>query len=467
MKIPIIKFFSVLYFNKNASNCIIYFQSTLVPTEIIWDNITIHLRHYDLKGFISKLVSEGYILGKQTYTLTLDSNGNEKKSDNYKELNIIYDENNFINLNVNLYKEILGFLEVNDLFSILGVGGIITSREYSQFSLSDITKAKSNDYSLYEKLINIIIPHNINESNLDFDFEYQDVLCVVSAYNANDTILQVLYALENQDLDDEFYDHFELCLVDDNSDQEIINTIKVQSFQRLRNIRYLKNYSNLNQGKILNEVFVNSRVNQQILLSLDGDIVLEKNYLRNHLIRQNLYQNISTGSCRENSDLEVLKDIDKLSEGYQSLKPDYMKDSRYYKKYNPTLVGGIGESFESRPFEESDYYRTLGHGSVIKGNVNLQMLYKGHNFIMPVDSFRSANYAGRYYEGWGDEDGYIGRKIFAAGTFIVPVISTAVYHINHPPRSFNSIESRDEALKRNVETRNKYLKTMDSYFHIN
>lgn len=467
--IPIIKIINNLNYSNSLEEIKIEIKSNFEPIQIKWGSNTFHIRSYEIRNFISQLEIIGYKLESRNTKITIGRDFGEiptlsKVVENFS-LHLYFNEK--FKISNETFEHVFGFLKQTDIFELLGIGGILDNVQNDEIHLNDISIKKSNDYRLYEKLINFIIPHDINNTDFKSDFEIQEVLATISLYNSKDTIAQVLYALDNQNVEDKFYDHFQLIMIDDNSDDEIIPFIKSLKFSRLKNFSFIKNYQNLNQGQVLNEAWINAKENQEIFLSLDTDIIIQQNYLKNHLCRMNLYQSISTHSCREASDDENLKSVHNLSKIYRDLVPDYKKDSRYHKVYDANLVGGIGEIVESFPFEESDYYCSLGNNKKIKGNVDLQMLYKGHNFVVPAAAIRAAAYAGRHNVGWGDEDGYIGRKIIAAGAFIVPVISTSVMHVNHPPRSFSSIEDRNLALKRNVEERNRLLSEKNYYFHIN
>ena len=48
------------------------------------------------------------------------------------------------------------------------------------------------------------------------------------------------------------------------------------------------------------------------------------------------------------------------------------------------------------------------------------------------------------------EDYYTGIQVLLAGGYIIPVLSSSVYHLDHPPRS-GSNEKKSEEAQRNLK----------------
>lgn len=44
------------------------------------------------------------------------------------------------------------------------------------------------------------------------------------------------------------------------------------------------------------------------------------------------------------------------------------------------------------------------------------------------------------------EDAYFSSKLISEGCYVIPVLSSCVYHINHPPRSGSIEQKKKEAL---------------------
>ena len=60
------------------------------------------------------------------------------------------------------------------------------------------------------------------------------------------------------------------------------------------------------------------------------------------------------------------------------------------------------------------------------------------------------------FKGWGMEDSYFASTIISNGCFVIPVLSSCVYHVNHPPRS-GSLEQKTKEAKENFEKYNKMI----------
>jgi hypothetical protein len=65
------------------------------------------------------------------------------------------------------------------------------------------------------------------------------------------------------------------------------------------------------------------------------------------------------------------------------------------------------------------------------------------SFLQKVNGF------GNEFNGWGLEDTFFGAKVISSGNFIIPLLSTGVYHINHPPRS-GSEENKQKEYDENL-----------------
>ena len=81
----------------------------------------------------------------------------------------------------------------------------------------------------------------------------------------------------------------------------------------------------------------------------------------------------------------------------------------------------------------------------------------GHNFTCLRRKINHIAAFSTEFKGWGLEDSFFGAEMIAKGNFVIPVLSSGVYHINHPPRS-GSNEVKQKELHRNFKKYNSLLK---------
>jgi hypothetical protein len=84
-------------------------------------------------------------------------------------------------------------------------------------------------------------------------------------------------------------------------------------------------------------------------------------------------------------------------------------------------------------------------------------MVKGNNLSVDLREARSIQFPPDFV-GWGPEDVCFAAKGIARGSFVVPVLSTGVFHRDHSPRS-GSLEIREAELRFNLERYARHLET--------
>ena len=69
----------------------------------------------------------------------------------------------------------------------------------------------------------------------------------------------------------------------------------------------------------------------------------------------------------------------------------------------------------------------------------------GHNICINKSQIKNYPAFSTEFHGWGLEDAYFASKMISNGCFVIPVLSSCVYHINHPPRSGSNEKKIKEA----------------------
>ena len=75
----------------------------------------------------------------------------------------------------------------------------------------------------------------------------------------------------------------------------------------------------------------------------------------------------------------------------------------------------------------------------------------GHNISLRRSNLMKIGNFSTNFKGWGLEDSYFGALCIFNNMYIIPVISSNVYHLDHPPRS-GTQEKKDQEFKFNLET---------------
>lgn len=462
--LPQIKTKYFLTLSKDDNHCLIEITDTFSKAGVRYSSgSTFYIPGYSVVTFIANLQDEGYKISKQEYIVqfnffdkkrkTLPSKTNVKVSTDYVD----NDELDYETIT----ESVSNFFNKNSYFKMLGFVEAIETNDKSPKSLTldKIYLNKSNDYSLYEKFINIFYCHNINEEDFG-KYKIKTLIIpltiVIPTFNAENTLDRTLFALDHQNLPSEYFKKIKLVIIDDHSTMPISQDWVKSRLVNISNIRIIRTSENVYPGEGRNLAYVN--VEKGAVLTMDADIILQQNHIINHIGRMHLYSNLITGSTRENIDDNENFSLKALHLNYPMLIPDTTKDSRYKATYGADYIGGPGHEFTISPFKDTNYYRNFGYGTSLISGIELSLMVKGHNFCMPIKLIRAANYCARFFGGGGDDDTYLGRKAIPAGAFVVPIVSTGTYHFKHLPRLQVDEESKTSDLKRNVRKRRRKMK---------
>jgi hypothetical protein len=132
--------------------------------------------------------------------------------------------------------------------------------------------------------------------------------------------------------------------------------------------------------------------------------------------------------------------------------PSFFNDFRLTRTVKERQLGVNPHRDEDEYVEimqETNYLRDFGYGRKI-GPYDLSAMVVGHNMSMRKELFIRVGGFSTEFKGWGLEDTYFGAVAITVGAFVIPVVSTGVYHINHPPRS-GSESKKLEEFKMNIE----------------
>ncbi|MFA5828419.1 MAG: glycosyltransferase family 2 protein [Candidatus Shapirobacteria bacterium] len=318
----------------------------------------------------------------------------------------------------------------------------------------------SNDYSGLAEFFKLITGHEIcdpNPSPVNFIQRLPSVSVIIPAYNLSESVLKTLKSLERQDHEI----NYEVIIVDDCSKKPITEQlIQVQGelLHRPIIIRKEKNTGSAQARNVGASVASND-----ILLFVDGDVVLTPNYLYEHLIRHKLFNKSVLVSFKENVNFDDPRiSYEAIQQGV--LLPNYQNDLRVTKYIDKDTMGYYPSNYMERGdifsiLSETNYFKTLSYGRRI-GNYDLPSMVIGHNFSIPNSFFRAIGGFDNKLIGYGLEDTFLGMVAVAAGAFIVPVLACGVYHIDHPTRRGDLNKLRQE-FRENSEIIENFLSTSE------
>jgi GT2 family glycosyltransferase len=327
-------------------------------------------------------------------------------------------------------------------------------------SLGEILKSKNNDYTrlayLFEKKTGL----NIVRSGYSRDISLTKSCSVIIPFYKNYSLLKrSLISLWYQELPQKFKkDKVEIIIVNDGSPLNLKNFIQ-QTKNFYRSVIYLKLKKNYGKAGAVAINLGLLYAKNEIIIFLNGDIVVPKDFLGSHLLRHEFLNKCIIVGFRHNISL---KDLDsRLDKQKQKIKilPSYKKDFRYEKFIPKEWIRGWRSAFKDIPLEnfnktchilkESNYFKNFGKGRII-GVWNLPFMFLACNvsvarkYVIEVGGFDLR------FKGWGCEDTHLGAKLIGRGLYLIPNLHATVYHLikgNHNKEKKKKIKEFYKNLK--------------------
>lgn len=306
-----------------------------------------------------------------------------------------------------------------------------------------VLRSKSNDYSdqaeAFSRLTGVQLLSTDRHCEL-WENQIVTTSVIIPCYNVDTTIVTTLESIAAQDLPEAYFQNLEVILVDDGSRFPVEKLLRGREFNfDIRVLRFGKNHG-VSHARSIGV----SESRGEILVFCDGDLALSRHYLRDHLVRNLVITNGLFLSFKE----EVKPDDPRLTptEIARGIDlPDYAADFRVIR---PESISNTNGS-QVRPLEDTNYFKAF-HGSREIGAKRLTNMVHGHNCSARREAILAAAPFDRRFIGWGMEDVYFALKMISGGNFIIPVLSSGVLHIDHPPRS-GSEQAKEREFRANGE----------------
>lgn len=317
-------------------------------------------------------------------------------------------------------------------------------------------EALSNDYSFLEKdfkqIANVEL---LSEENIQDYSYFKPVSIIIPSYNSNKKLIYTLLSIQSQNLSQSQKKLLQVIVVDDGSNEPVTTTINESGFYfdfDLNVIRIEKN-SDLSTAR---NIGIAAAKNHHLLF-IDSDILLTKNYIIDFVVRSQIIPNALFTSLRKNItiDSEIL-DIENVKKGLNT--PTIVDDSRL-KTITSSNFTNYENNIESGRYieilDDTNYFKKLGFGGSVAAH-DLPRMLPGHNIFTTKDVVNEVGGFCTKFKGWGIEDTYFAAKAVANGNYIIPVLSSSVFHIGYGPRD-GDMARKIKEFKHNIKIYNELL----------
>lgn len=303
----------------------------------------------------------------------------------------------------------------------------------------------SNDYSYIEKYYSLIMDSSLLTTN--FNNKYQDMFkemsIIIPVYNQD--VVPTLLSIQGQNISLSNKKKIQVIVIADGC--------KTNVFNRVKTVKNMLNFEvdviTLNENKGLS----NARnvglalAKYNLLLFIDSDIILSKDYLSDLNTRLQIIPNSIIVAMRKNIDKnDPLISSENLLKGVErTLEFDDSRVITNSKKYHIGWDKAYNGE-EISVLNDTNYFKELSFGSKI-GIYDLASVVTGHNIGVNKNMLRYSKAFCTEFKGWGLEDSYFAAQLIADGSYVIPMMSSCVYHQKHPPRSGNMKKKQEEAAK--------------------
>lgn len=306
---------------------------------------------------------------------------------------------------------------------------------------------RDNNYSMFEDFFQKITGVELLSRSDHYEGVVSgrhSVSIIIPYFNSGVSINKTLLGIASQQIDESVLSHLEVVVVDDASSIGITEKLVHRDYPFKLKIVSLSENSGVAHAR---EIGVVHSVGD-ILVFLDSDIVLSKHYLSDHIVRNSIIPNGVFVSFKQDVDPESSIVTDKMIELGLDV-GDYSRESRTNRSI-PIPIANSEDSSDQvvNMLEETFYFKNF-HGSQKLGLFSVAGMIVGHNFSMRRELVEKSQPFSRKFKGWGMEDYYTGIQVLLSGGYIIPVLSSSVYHLDHEPRS-GSNEKKSEEARRNL-----------------
>lgn len=323
---------------------------------------------------------------------------------------------------------------------------IFTAQQAEKFPcLQAILDGASNDYSPEDSLFEAQTGKKLDATGVAGLRTFAPVSVVVPYFRDGAKVLRTLQAIAQQDLTGAEFGQVEVLIVDDGSHDDLNEIVRGCRFPF--ELRVLMNYRNRGRSYVRNLGARSAK--HDILVFIDSDILLTRECLREHVLRNRICPGHIYNSLIHNvGELGELGQA--LDDGHGLPPPVRWNEYRTREEVKAGFLGiyDVPTDIVVQPLSETRNFRDFGCGKRL-GPYDLPCMMATYAISMTRDVFDRVGGFSSEFLGWGMEDTYFGSLAISAGAKIIPVLSAGGYHVAHPPRS-GSEEQKLAEFRRNI-----------------
>lgn len=318
--------------------------------------------------------------------------------------------------------------------------------------LSNLTNDYSELVDKYKlKIKNGLLSKNKIESQYKLN---TSISIIIPTYNSISTLESTLYTINKQSLSNKEFKLLEVIIIDDGS---IDQTKKIlTNYNRYK--FHLKYFKQPNSGRAIARNMGGNIASGDIIIFIDSDILLEKHFVREHGLRNQILKNGLFVSFRENIDL-----TDEDMGGFinKEIRPNIEKDFRFktisLKRWS--RISRLDISIKEREvklLQETNNFKEFGMGKILEA-WDLPAMFLTCSVSLRKKEFIKIGGISGFFNGWGMEDSFLGACLLSNKNYLIPVFSTGIFHIRHKSRSHSNNKQMQE-FEKNIKLYNKLIK---------
>lgn len=288
----------------------------------------------------------------------------------------------------------------------------------------------NNNYSKLEKIFLKTTGVGLVDGDCNLKEKNKTVSIIIPVFNNYSLFKKCYLSLHCQKPLDKIKEVTEIIIVNDASENDIELIKFLDKFpNRFKTILITLKQ---NQGRAIARNLGLLYASNEILIFIDADMIVGPSFVRNHLARHNMLENIAIIGLRENIKPSSKRISDRqIREGY--IHPTYEKDFRW-EKYVPLDWRRVYKNISANRFNKN--YHVLQQSNYLKkyNKINKFGLWElASTFLTAnasVDRLSAIKVGGfdSLFRGWGFEDIHFGRKIFLSGHYIIPCLNITAFH---------------------------------------
>lgn len=312
---------------------------------------------------------------------------------------------------------------------------------------------KSNDYTFYENpYYQITGTRLIGQESLKTTIVGSDgITIIIPVYGGFESLKKTVLSIQNQSFVQIANQKIQVVIVNDGSESILTSSMFGKNNIDIEVVNIEKN---LGRAHARNAGVSIAKFNKFIFI--DSDVVIPPNYVYEMYIRLCLIPNavlIAFKECLNPNSPEL--DDQNIKNGMRM--PINFECDWRVNCYIDDTKQGLRKTHESQfrnILLETNGLKSFGFNRFI-GVFDLAATVATHNVAMNKEVYMSTDGFDTDFAGWGLEDTHFGYKLIASGATVIPVMSTGIFHIDHPPRSGSEQEKWNEFTKNLEILKNK------------